>query len=89
MGDIPITFTGLRPGEKLYEELLFSDSDQSTGHPLIRKAQGLRLGSHVLTGLLDRLDRALADGDPQEAVGILQRLVKEYQASRPRFVSSN
>ncbi len=38
-GDIAITFTGLRPGEKLYEELLLSDSDQSTGHPLIRKAQ--------------------------------------------------
>ncbi|WP_255022309.1 nucleoside-diphosphate sugar epimerase/dehydratase [Cyanobium sp. L1E-Cus] len=80
-GDIAITFTGLRPGEKLYEELLLSDSDQSTGHPLIRKAQELGLGSDELTELLDRLDQALADWDRQEAVGILQRLVKEYQAS--------
>jgi FlaA1/EpsC-like NDP-sugar epimerase len=80
-GDITITFTGLRPGEKLYEELLLSDSDQSTGHPLIRKAQELGLGSDVLNDLLDRLDQALADWDRQDAVGILQRLVKEYQAS--------
>ena len=79
-GDIAITFTGLRPGEKLFEELLLSDSDQATGHPLICKAQELRLGSDVLTDLLDRLDQALADWDRQEAVGILQSLVKEYQA---------
>ncbi len=80
-GDIAITFTGLRPGEKLYEELLLTDSDQSTGHPLIRKAQELGLGSDVLTHLLDCLDQSLDDWDGEESVGILQRLVKEYQAS--------
>jgi len=80
-GDIAITFTGLRPGEKLYEELLLSDSDQSTGHPLIRNAKELGLGSDLLTDLLDRLDQALADWDRQVAVGILQSLVKEYQPS--------
>lgn len=80
-GDIAVTFTGLRPGEKLYEELLLSDSDEPTGHPLIRKAQEVGLGSDVLTDLLDRLDQALADWNRQEAVGILQSLVKEYQAS--------
>ena len=37
-GDIEITFTGLRPGEKLYEELLIGDNVEATGHPKISKA---------------------------------------------------
>ncbi len=80
-GDIAITFAGLRPGEKLYEELLLCDTDQATGHPLIRQAQEKRLETDELAELLDHLEQALFDWDRQEAVGILQRLVKEYQAS--------
>ena len=80
-GDIAITFTGLRPGEKLYEELLLSDTDQPTGHPLIRQAQERSVPSEELHQLLADLEHALDDWDRQEAVGILQSLVKEYQAS--------
>ena len=80
-GDMTITFTGLRPGEKLYEELLLSDTDQATGHPLIRQAQEKRLGTDELAELLAHLEQALADWDRKEAVGILQRFVNEYQAS--------
>jgi len=80
-GDIAITFTGLRPGEKLYEELLLSDSDEPTGHPLIRQAQERSLPSEELHQLLVDLEQALDDWDRREAVGILQSLVKEYQAS--------
>lgn len=87
-GDIAITFTGLRPGEKLYEELLLADTDQPTGHPLIRQAQERSLPSEELHQLLVDLYQALADWDRQEAVGILQRLVKEYQASSGRPYSA-
>lgn len=38
MGDIEIQFTGLRPSENLYEELLIGDNPQPTGHPRIMKA---------------------------------------------------
>ena len=38
-GDIEIIFTGLRPGEKLYEELLIDDNCKATSHPLIFKAE--------------------------------------------------
>jgi FlaA1/EpsC-like NDP-sugar epimerase len=77
-GDIVITFTGLRAGEKLYEELLFSEGDTPTSHPLIRQAQDHRLGETELTDLLTQLRTMLEAWDHEEAVGVLQKLVKEY-----------
>ena len=38
-GEIAISFTGLRPGEKLYEELLLGDNVSGTGHPMILRAE--------------------------------------------------
>ena len=45
-GDIEIICTGLRPGEKLYEELLIDAEAQPTAHPLIYRAEERSLFSH-------------------------------------------
>ena len=57
-GDIEIKCTGLRPGEKLYEELLIGDNVAGTIHERIMTAQEAMLGWHELEPLLVRLDNA-------------------------------
>ncbi len=82
-GDIPIRFTGLRPGEKLYEELLISDNDQPTSHPLIRQARESFLPTERLEPLLHRLLESLQSWDEAKALAVLRELVPEYQADAP------
>ncbi|ARU56031.1 polysaccharide biosynthesis protein CapD [Oleiphilus messinensis] len=57
-GDIEIAYTGLRPGEKLYEELLIGENARGTQHPRIMKAQEKSLAWPDTAALLDELDRA-------------------------------
>jgi FlaA1/EpsC-like NDP-sugar epimerase len=57
-GDISIEFTGLRPGEKLYEELLISANDQPTGHPLIRRAKEPKRDTQNLYFLVNQMIEA-------------------------------
>lgn len=77
-GDIDITIVGLRPGEKLYEELLIGDNPRETQHPRIMKASEEFL---VLSALMERLlslETALDGNDIAEARSILQSLVSGY-----------
>lgn len=78
-GDIEIVCTGLRPGEKLYEELLIEADSQPTPHPLIYRAHETFLPPEQLWPQLAALGVALAAHDQQAALVLLARLVPEWQ----------
>ena len=78
-GDIEIRCTGLRPGEKLYEELLIEASSEATAHPLICRAREASLPPEHLWPLLDALEAAIARQDVSAALSLLAQLVPEWQ----------
>jgi FlaA1/EpsC-like NDP-sugar epimerase len=78
-GDIDITFTGLRPGEKLYEELLIGDNPLPTSHPRILRAQEERFEWQVLQVRLGELKTAVQAGDLQRMRALLKTLVPGYR----------
>ena len=77
-GDIELIVTGLRPGEKLYEELLIGDNPQKTEHPLIMKAREEVIPMPELMEWLGKLEDAMSQRDLTEIREILQRLVSGY-----------
>ena len=81
MGDIEIVFSGLRPGEKLYEELLIGDNVVGTQHPKIMRAQEERLAHETLLGLLDELREAEYALDSHRACAALKRGVSGFAHS--------
>ncbi|MGL5728094.1 MAG: polysaccharide biosynthesis protein, partial [Plesiomonas sp.] len=70
-GDIAIEVTGLRPGEKLYEELLIGDSVQGTSHPRIMTANEVMLPWQELSLLLKELDQACHNFDHERIRSLL------------------
>jgi FlaA1/EpsC-like NDP-sugar epimerase len=78
-GDIEISYTGLRPAEKLYEELLIGENASGTEHPRIMQAREDYLPSIELNPLLEELQRAAAELDCCGVRDILIRAVKEYR----------
>lgn len=85
-GDIEIKVTGLRPGEKLYEELLIGDNPQPTLHPKIMKAHEEFLSWNDLQQKLEKLSLALEENDPDLIRDILKKLVSGYQPNRNRVL---
>jgi FlaA1/EpsC-like NDP-sugar epimerase len=80
-GDIEIAVTGLRPGEKLFEELLIGDNPKPTQHPRIMKAHEAFLPWDQLQGKLNALELAMSVNDVPVLRGFLQQLVPGYQPS--------
>lgn len=77
-GDIEVIYTGLRPGEKLYEELLIGDEPQGTAHPRIMMAREVSLPWDEVAELLTKLTRASQAFDCQAIVEILKQARTGY-----------
>jgi len=77
-GDIAIEFTGLRPGEKLYEELLIGDNVVATQHPMIMSANEDYLPWDVLKGKLIELLAAVDQDDYTRVRQLLRDTVSGY-----------
>lgn len=77
-GDISIEFSGLRPGEKLYEELLIGDNVAPTQHPMIMSASEDYLDWDLLKGTLGELISALEDDDYARVRQLLRETVSGY-----------
>ena len=80
--EIRITFTGLRPGEKLFEELsLEQEGIKATTHEKIRVFDGGEVHFHQVQAWLDALSATLDTKSVHELVQTLQRMVPEYSPS--------
>ncbi len=79
-GDIAISLTGLRPGEKLFEELLIGERPEPTSHPKIFRADEDFLRWNELLPVLDRLQTAVMRDDYEM---IRQSLLETVQGYKP------
>ncbi len=78
-GDIAIEEVGLRPGEKLYEELLIGENPKETAHKRIMQARETYLEWSALEPILETLRHCTYEGDRDGAMTVLRNLVPEYQ----------
>ncbi len=80
-GDIEVKIIGLRPGEKLYEELLLGDNPQKTYHEKIQKAQDPYIPFEQLKIELDILSSLIEDNKANEVKDMIDKLVLSYKSN--------
>ena len=78
-GDIEIKFIGLRPGEKLFEELLVGDNTQKTENPLIMRAEEIMIDWKLLKPILDKLRDSSISSNQEEIHALLTKIVPEFK----------
>ena len=77
-GDVELVFTGLRPGEKLHEELLIGDNAEGTEHPMIMRAREREMAWADLEAHLRAVSRACRMGEVDEVRALLAEVVEGY-----------
>ena len=85
-GSIAIHYTGLRDGEKLYEELLIDETAQSTTHPKISRAEESFIPWQKLSLILDRFLATMQSDPHNDMVDQLKQVVQGYIPNRPAAV---
>ena len=78
-GDIEIQYSGLRPGEKLYEELLVDDNFSFTENKLIMRAEEEMISWDKLEPILTKIKDAAFNSDTEKLYKLLHQLVPEYK----------
>ncbi len=80
-GDIEISFTGLRPGEKLYEELLLTENAEGTIHPKIMAANEASLPAAEIQKHVTAFRKIVAQNDNEKGLKLLEKLVEGFDAT--------
>ena len=80
-GDIEIKITGLRPGEKLFEELLVDNNSEPTSHPLIYKAKETPIDLKLFNEEMLILEKSIKNNDLNLVLEKLKKIVPEWKNS--------
>jgi len=80
--DIEVKFTGLRPGEKLYEELLIGNNVSKTRHSRIQRAEEESVSTEQIQSYMEQLDKACSQYDCELIIKLMSQMVVEYTPSK-------
>ena len=79
--EIEIAYTGLRPGEKLYEELFIGENSVGTAHPMITRAIENHMSREDLDQQIEAMQSALNGADQETAIAVQSKVVPEFRHS--------